>query len=88
MAAPITAMSRRKLFGTAAAAGAAAALTPLAAGNLFAAPAPSKSTGVYRYKVGDYEIIQLMDGARTFPMPDKFVVNVSKDEAIKAAAAA
>jgi glyoxylase-like metal-dependent hydrolase (beta-lactamase superfamily II) len=38
--------------------------------------------------MGDYEIIQLMDGARTFPMPDKFVVNVSKDEAIKAAVAA
>ncbi len=29
-----------------------------------------------------------MDGARTFPMPDQFVINVSKDEAIKAAAAA
>jgi glyoxylase-like metal-dependent hydrolase (beta-lactamase superfamily II) len=29
-----------------------------------------------------------MDGARTFPMPDQWVVNVSKDQAIKAAAAA
>ena len=47
-----------------------------------------KGTGVYRFKVGDYEVIQLMDGARTFPIPDKFVVNISKDEAIKAAAAA
>lgn len=82
---PIT---RRRLFASAAAAGAASALTPLAAGQVFAAAPAGKGTGVYRYKVGDAEIIQLMDGARTFPMPDKFVVNVSKDEAIKAAAAA
>ncbi len=52
-----------------------------------AAPA-AKGTGVYRYKFGDVEVVQLMDGARTFPMPDQFVANVSKDQAIKAAAAA
>jgi glyoxylase-like metal-dependent hydrolase (beta-lactamase superfamily II) len=55
---------------------------------VLAATPAGKGTGVYRYKIGDAEGIQLMDGARTFPMPDKFVVNVSKDEAIKAAAAA
>lgn len=81
-------MTRRKLFATAAAAGAASALSPLGARPLMAATESFKSTGVYRYKVGDYEMIQLMDGARTFPVPDGFVTNVSKDETIKAAAAA
>ncbi len=84
----MTNFTRRKLFATAAAATAASALAPLTGGAAQAAAPAAKSTGVYRYRLGDFEIIQLMDGARTFPMPDKFVVNVSKDEAIKAAAAA
>jgi glyoxylase-like metal-dependent hydrolase (beta-lactamase superfamily II) len=83
----MTQMTRRTLFATAAAATAASALSPLT-GTARAATSAGKGTGVYRYKMGDFEIIQLMDGARTFPMPDKFVVNVSKDEAIKAAVAA
>ena len=82
-------LTRRSLLMTAAAAGAATALTPFTGrGVLAAAPVGGKSTGIYRYKIGDYEIIQLMDGARTFPMPDKFVANISKDQAIQAAAAA
>lgn len=84
----MTKLTRRHLFAGVAAAGAASALTPLLGGGARAAAPAIKGTGVYRYKVGDYEIVQLMDGARTFPMPDKFVVNVSKDEAIKAAVAA
>jgi glyoxylase-like metal-dependent hydrolase (beta-lactamase superfamily II) len=83
----MTAMTRRTLFAGAAAIGAASTLTPFT-GQVARAATAGKGTGVYRYKFGDAEIIQLMDGARTFPMPDKFVVNVSKDEAIKAAAAA
>lgn len=83
-------MTRRKLFASVAAAGAAGAIAPLGAGLARAAaePAATAGTGIYRYKVGSHDVIQLMDGARTFPMPDKFVANVSKDEAIKAAAAA
>jgi glyoxylase-like metal-dependent hydrolase (beta-lactamase superfamily II) len=84
----MTTITRRTLFSGIAAAGAASALTPIVGRSAFAAAPAGKGTGVYRYKLGDYEIIQLMDGARTFPMPDKFVVNISKDEAIKAAAAA
>lgn len=84
----MTVMTRRTLFATAAAATAASALTPLMGTATRAATSVGKGTGVYRYKLGDYEIIQLMDGARTFPMPDKFIVNVSKEEAIKAAVAA
>jgi glyoxylase-like metal-dependent hydrolase (beta-lactamase superfamily II) len=78
-------MSRRGLFAGVAATTAAVAILPRTARAL--AP-PFKSTGVFSYKVGDYEIIQLRDGARSFPMPDGFVVNVSKDKAIEAAAAA
>ena len=84
----MTDFTRRKLFATAAAATAAGALAPLAGGLAQATASAGRGTGVYRYKLGSYEIIQLMDGARTFPMPDKFVVNVSKDQAIKAAVAA
>lgn len=84
----MTQLTRRRLFATAAAATAATTLTPLLGSPARAAAPSGRGTGVYRYKFGDAEIIQLMDGARTFPMPDKFVVNVSKDEAIKAAAAA
>jgi glyoxylase-like metal-dependent hydrolase (beta-lactamase superfamily II) len=82
----MTSFTRRKLFATAAAATAATALSPLMGPGPRAATVPSKGTGVYRYKMGDVEIIQLMDGARTFPIADNFVVNASKDEAIKAAA--
>src|SRR5215467_2818296 len=81
-------LTRRNLFKGAAAASAATALTPLLESGVRAAESVGKGTGVYRYKLGDFEIIQLMDGARTFPIADNFVVNASKDEAIKAAAAA
>lgn len=51
-----------------------------------AAPAAGKQApGFYRYKIGDYEVTQLADGARTFPMPDTFVVNQKKEDALKAA---
>jgi glyoxylase-like metal-dependent hydrolase (beta-lactamase superfamily II) len=84
----MTHMTRRGLFATAAAATAVTALTPLTGAPARAAAPAGKRSGIYRYKVGDYEIVQLMDGARTFPMPDKFVVNASKDQAIAAAEAA
>jgi glyoxylase-like metal-dependent hydrolase (beta-lactamase superfamily II) len=85
----MTKLNRRTLFAGAAAIAAAPITMPLMGNTAARAAAPvGKGTGVYRYKLGDYEIIQLMDGARTFPIPDNFLVNVSKDQAIKAAAAA
>jgi len=81
-------LTRRNLFAGAAALTASSALMPLMGRNAFAAAPASKSTGIFSYKVGDYEIVQLRDGARTFPMPDSFVVNLSKDKAIEAATAA
>ena len=83
-------MTRRKLFAGAAAASAATALTPLIGRNAHAATAPAgkQAPGIYRYKVGSYECTSINDGARTFPMPDGFVKNAAKDQALAAAEAA
>jgi glyoxylase-like metal-dependent hydrolase (beta-lactamase superfamily II) len=75
-------------LGVAAAAGAAAALPPLSSARAAVAPAGAQAPGFYRYKVGDYECTSINDGARSFPMPDKWVTNVPKDEALAAAEAA
>jgi glyoxylase-like metal-dependent hydrolase (beta-lactamase superfamily II) len=54
-----------------------------------AAPATGKQApGFYRYKVGDIEVTVVTEGARTFPLPDNFVVNQSKEEVNKALEAA
>jgi glyoxylase-like metal-dependent hydrolase (beta-lactamase superfamily II) len=83
-------LSRRHLLAGAAAAGAASALTSLGTTTARAAvqPAGGQAPGFYRYKVGSYECTSINDGARSFPMPDKFVTNVPKDEALTAAEAA
>jgi glyoxylase-like metal-dependent hydrolase (beta-lactamase superfamily II) len=83
-------LSRRHLLAGAAAVGAATALTPLGALTARAAvqPAATQAPGFYRYKVGAYECTSINDGARTFPMPDTFVKNVPKQEALAAAEAA
>lgn len=77
-------LNRRGLLtGTAAVIGAAA--LPAAA----RATAPLSGTqapGFYRIKLGTYEVTILNDGARTFPLPDTFVSNASKDQALRAAA--
>src|SRR6201982_297392 len=86
----MTDLSRRHLLAGTAAVGAAAALSQLGAPPAQAAVAPTgaQAPGFYRYKVGTYECPSINDGARTFPMPDKFVTNVSKDEALAAPDAA
>jgi glyoxylase-like metal-dependent hydrolase (beta-lactamase superfamily II) len=87
----MTGLTRRNLFAGAAGLGAAAAFSSvLAPTRLRAATAPAgkQAAGIYRHKIGDFEVTQITDGARTFPMPDGFVVNVSKDQAIAAAEAA
>ena len=83
-------VSRRHLLAGAAAAGAASALTPFGAFAARAAvpPVGAQAPGFYRYKVGSYECTSINDGARSFPMPDMFVTNVPKDDALAAAEAA
>ena len=85
----MTDLKRRHLLAGAAAVGAAAVtgLRPIAT-NASVPQSGAQAPGFYRYKVGSYECTSINDGARTFPMPDKFVVNVPKDEALAAADAA
>ena len=84
-------LSRRALLTGSAAAGALAVAGPLAPISPASATSPAagkQAAGFYRYKVGDYEVTSINDGSRTFPMPDGFVKNVSKEEALAAAEAA
>jgi glyoxylase-like metal-dependent hydrolase (beta-lactamase superfamily II) len=86
----MTDLNRRQLLAGAALAGAATALTPLGALPARAAlpAADAQAPGFYRYKVGAYECTSINDGARSFPMPDTFVTNVPKAQALAAADAA
>ena len=86
----MTELTRRHLLAGAAATGAAAALTSFGTPAARAAvpPAGAQAPGFYRYKVGTYECTSINDGARSFPMPDKWVTNVPKEEALAASEAA
>ena len=54
-----------------------------------AAPvAGQQAPGFYRYKVGDFEITVITDGANRMKLPDNFVKNASRDEVNAALAAA
>ena len=79
------ALSRRNLMTGTAVAAAGVAATPLtmAAANAQAG-AVSPQTGVYAYKMGDAELIQVFDGSRLFPLADNFIVNGTKEATAKA----
>jgi len=82
-------LSRRSVIAGAAA-GAAAAMSPIATSNPAdaAAPASGKQTaGWYRYKVGDYEITVVTDGVAVTPLPDAYISNAPKDAVNEALAA-
>jgi hypothetical protein len=81
----MTELTRRSLLAGTAVAGAALSLEGFTFARAAAPAATAQAPGFYRQKVGDYEITALSDGARTFPMPDTFVVNKKKDEARAAA---
>ncbi|HXZ21305.1 MAG TPA: MBL fold metallo-hydrolase [Pseudolabrys sp.] len=80
-------LSRRTLLNGAAAAALAPAIS-IPPAHASAPPAGKQAAGFYRYKVGTYECTSINDGSRTFPMPDTFVKNVAKDQALAAAEAA
>jgi glyoxylase-like metal-dependent hydrolase (beta-lactamase superfamily II) len=83
-------LTRRTMLAGAGAA-TAAALSPVSFITPAHAAAPlagKQAAGFYRYKVGDFEINVVTDGAATFPLPDQFVQNHPKAEAQKALAAA
>src|SRR5262249_19839976 len=71
-------LTRRSMLG-----GAAAAVVQVTVPSQAPAatpPAGKQAPGVYRLKVGDIEVTQLSDGARTFPLSDTFVRNAKRDE--------
>ena len=77
-------MDRRSLLVGAA----ASTLLPLQSASALSPLAGTQAAGLYRYKVGAFECTSINDGAITIPIPDGFVRNVSKDEALVAAEAA
>ncbi len=68
-----------------AAAGPSLALTPALAA---VPPATKQAPAFYRNKVGDIQLTIVNDGARTMPLPDTFVRNVTKAEVESALGAA
>lgn len=76
-------LNRRTLLTTASAAGAAAMVGPLAAPAHAAAPMAGKQApGYYRYKVGEFEVTAVTDGARPGPLADNYVRNQSRDAVV------
>lgn len=80
-------LTRRQALAGAAAIATAPLLSSRRA-DAAAPPADKQVAGIYRYKVGSYECTSINDGARSFPMPETFVVNVPKEQALAAAEAA
>jgi glyoxylase-like metal-dependent hydrolase (beta-lactamase superfamily II) len=79
-------INRRTLLGTAA----AAMAFPLVSGQARALTAVPKQAnapmpGVFRYRVGSFELTSLFDGYGTRPLDDKFITNASIDQ-VRAAA--
>ncbi len=79
----MTGLSRRSLLTHTAGLGVAALMGAQARAN--APISGHQAPGFYRFKLGDYEVTILNDGARTFPLPDTWVTNVAKDQALGAA---
>src|SRR6185312_5141845 len=89
MTGPKTDLNRREFLAAATVAGAATALTSLVTpASAAEPPAGAQAPGFYRYKVGAYECTSINDGARTFPIPETFIRNATKADAVKAAEAA
>lgn len=85
----MTELNRRHLLAGAAAIGVAAvARLDVTPANAAVPQTGAQAPGFYRYKVGSYECTSINDGARTFPMPDKFITNLSKEQALAAGEAA
>ena len=77
-------MSRRHVLAGAASLAALPATVPLLAAGTSSAAAQTASgqqvPSLYRYKIGDIEVTAVNDGMRTFPLPDGFVRNASREE--------
>ena len=72
-------LTRRNALAGAAAL-AAAPLFPATQANAAAPAAGKQAPGVYRYKVGNFEVTVVTDGTRSGPLPDTLVKNATKEE--------
>jgi glyoxylase-like metal-dependent hydrolase (beta-lactamase superfamily II) len=75
----MTEFTRRSVLTGAVAAGAALSTAASSPTNAAAPAAEKQAAGVYRYKVGSFEITVLNDGANRMPLPADLVANASKD---------
>lgn len=82
----MTHLSRRHILAGGAALPVLATAMPLLSG-LFAPSTAAAQTGsgqqvpgLYRYKIGGVEVTAVNDGVRTFPLPEGFVKNASRQE--------
>ena len=75
----MTDFTRRSALGAAAAA-VAAPLLPAIRAEAAAPPVAKQVPGVYRYKVGDFEVTVVTDGGRTIPLTDALVRNATKEQ--------
>lgn len=76
-------IDRRTLLTTASAAGAMALAGPMVGARLAEAATPisgKQAPGYYRYKVGDFEVTAVTDGAGPGKLPDNFVRNQQGDK--------
>jgi glyoxylase-like metal-dependent hydrolase (beta-lactamase superfamily II) len=72
-------ITRRGVIGGAVAVSAVGTIIPTQARA--AGPTASKqAAGFYHYNVGDIQVTVVTDGARSFPLPDGFVVNAKKED--------
>ena len=84
----MTEFTRRSVLSAAAAAAVLGSVPIGAPARAAAPPSGRQAPGFYRYKVGSHEITVVTDGAATYPLPDNFVVNATKDEVGAALASA
>jgi glyoxylase-like metal-dependent hydrolase (beta-lactamase superfamily II) len=80
-------LSRRTLLAGSTAAVGALSIAPSFL-EAFLSSAAAQSAGFNKYKTGSIEVAGIADGVNTFPLPDKFVVNQTKEGVQKALAAA
>lgn len=71
--------TRRALLGTAAAA-AAAPVLPVSQAKAAVPAAGRQVPGIYRYKIGEFELTSINDGVGNRPMKDGFVRNAKLDD--------
>jgi hypothetical protein len=70
--------TRRSVLMGAAALATGGQLSSITASPAAAPPAGKQAPGFYRYKVGDYELTQIVDGSFTLQSLDGFVTNADK----------